>query len=81
MYRWLLLSLTAYLLAHWAYLHSGGGALPDWGKAAQIALHLLLPSQALLALLVEIQPLQPRRKNLWAGSEGRPLLDLSMSRW
>ncbi len=61
-YRWLVLSLTAYLLAHWAHLHSGGGALPDWGNAAQLALELLLPLMALLPLLVEIQRLQPLAK-------------------
>jgi hypothetical protein len=61
-YRWLLLSLTAYLLAHWAYLHLKGGVLPDWGEAAQIALDLLLPSQALLPLLAETQRLQPLAK-------------------
>lgn len=61
-YRWLVLSLTAYLLAHWAHLHSGGGALPDWGEAAQSALELLLPLMALLPLLAEIQRLQPLAK-------------------
>ena len=49
-YRWLVLSLIAYLLAHWAHLHSGGGDLPDWGEAAQQALELLLPLMALLPL-------------------------------
>ena len=57
-YRWLVLSLTAYLLAHWGHLHSGGGDLPDWGKAAQKALELLLPLMALLPVLAEIQRLQ-----------------------
>lgn len=62
-YRWLVLSLTAYLLAHWAYLHSGGGARPDWGEAAQLALKLLLPLMVLFPLLTEIQRLQPLAKN------------------
>lgn len=57
-YRWLVLSLTAYLLAYWAHLHSGGGALPDWGESAQLALELMLPLIALSALLAEIQRLQ-----------------------
>lgn len=61
-YRWLVLSLTAYLLAHWAHLHSGGGDLPDWGEAAQLALELLLPLMVLLPLLAEIQRLQPLAK-------------------
>lgn len=62
-YRWLTLSLTAYLLAHWTHLHSGGGALPDWGEAAQSALELLVPLMALLPLLAEIQRLQPLAKH------------------
>lgn len=57
-YRWLVLSLTAYLLAHWAHLHSGGGSLPNWGEAAQSALELLLPLMALFPLLAQIQRLQ-----------------------
>jgi len=61
-YRWLVLSLTAYLLAYWTYLHSPTGPLPDWGEAAQLALELLLPLMALLPLLVEIHRLQPLAK-------------------
>ncbi len=63
MYRWLVLSLTAYLLAHWAHLHSGGGILPDWGEAAHLAVELLLPLIALLPLLAGIQRLRPLAKN------------------
>lgn len=62
LYRWLVLSLTAYLLAHWGHLHSVGGDLPDWGEAAQTALELLLPLMALFPLLAEIQRLQPLAK-------------------
>ena len=62
-YRWLVLSLTAYLLAHWAHLHSGGDVLPDWGEASQLALELLLPLMALFPLLAEIQRLKPLAKN------------------
>ena len=62
-YRWLVLSLTAYLLAHWAHLHLGGGALPNWGEAARSALELLFPLMALFPLLVEIQRLQPLAKH------------------
>jgi hypothetical protein len=42
-YRWLVLSLIAYILAHWAYLSSGTTDLPDWGQAAQLALQAILP--------------------------------------
>lgn len=62
-YRWLVLSLTAYLLSHWVHLYSGGGAMPDWGEAAQKALELLLPLMALLPLLAELQRLRPLAKS------------------
>jgi hypothetical protein len=42
-YRWLVLSLIAYLLAHWAYLSTATTDLPDWGRAAQLALQSVLP--------------------------------------
>jgi hypothetical protein len=42
-YRWLILSLIAYILAHWAYLSSGTPDLPDWGQAAQLAPQSILP--------------------------------------
>jgi hypothetical protein len=61
-YRWLVLSLTAYLLAHWVYLSSPTNLLPDWSEAAQKALELLLPLMALLPMLAEIQRLQPLAK-------------------
>lgn len=62
-YRWLVLSLTAYLLAHWIYLHAPKHPFPDWGEAAQKALELLLPVMALLPLLTQIQRLQPLAKH------------------
>lgn len=62
-YRWLVLSLTAYLLAHWVYLYSPTSSLPNWGEAAQTALELLLPLMALLPMLVQIQRLQPLAKH------------------
>ena len=58
-------------LAHWVYLHSPTGRLPDWGKAAQKALELLLPLMALFPLLAEIQRIQPLAK--------RYGLDISMT--
>jgi Transposase DDE domain len=58
MYRWLILSLVAYLLAHWAYLSTESStALIDWAKAAETALHLLLPQLASLLLLLEVSRL------------------------
>jgi len=58
-YRWLVLSLIAYLLAYWAYLSTSPSVLPDWGQAAQLALETLLPHLVLLLLLLEIRRLQP----------------------
>ncbi|MBE9193585.1 transposase [Gloeocapsopsis crepidinum LEGE 06123] len=62
-YRWLVLSLTAYLLVHWVHLHASTNLLPDWSDAAQKALELLLPMMALLPMLVEIQRLQSLAKH------------------
>ena len=42
-YRWMVLSLVAYLLAHWVHVVAGGGDLPDWGEVAQLASEILLP--------------------------------------
>jgi hypothetical protein len=58
-YRWLVLSLIAYLLAHWAYLSAGEDALPDWGQSAQLALETFFPQLVLLLLLMQIERLQP----------------------
>lgn len=58
-YRWLVLSLTAYLLTHWVHLHSGSDTLPDWGKAARAAVELLLPLMALFSLFADIHRLRP----------------------
>jgi hypothetical protein len=58
-YRWLVLSLIAYLLAHWAYLSTTFPNLPDWGAAAKLALEVFLPQLVVLLLLLEVQRLQP----------------------
>lgn len=58
-YRWLILSLIAYLLTHWTYLSTSPTTLPDWGAAAQLALEVLLPQLVLLLLLLEIHRLRP----------------------
>jgi len=59
MYRWLILSLIAYLLAHWAYLSTGATSLPDWGQMAELALHTLFPQLVVCVLLTDILRLQP----------------------
>jgi hypothetical protein len=58
-YRWLVLSLIAYILAHWAYLSSGTTDLPDWGQAAQLALEALLPQLLLFLFLLELERMRP----------------------
>ena len=61
-YRWLVLSLLAYLLSHWAYLSTSPTSLPDWGQTAQIAIQSLLPHLVLMLLLLEIERLRPLAK-------------------
>lgn len=53
-YRYLLLSLIAYLLAHWGHLSQGHEGLPRWGVAARIILEEILPQTMIDGLLMEI---------------------------
>jgi hypothetical protein len=53
-YRWLILSLIAYLLAHWIDQWSLPPVL-DWKVASRLALETLLPSIAWVQLLKQIQ--------------------------
>lgn len=59
-YRWLVLSLISYILAHWAYLStvSTSTNLPDWGQAAEIAFQTIFPHLVLLFLLQDIERLK-----------------------
>ena len=59
MYRWLILSLTAYLITHWTYLLTQLPLPPDWGEAAQTALESLLPQIVVSHLLLDIERLLP----------------------
>ncbi|MCX7596041.1 MAG: IS701 family transposase, partial [Fischerella sp.] len=59
MYRWLILSLTAYLIAHWTYLSTQLPLPPDWGEAAQTALESIFPQIVVSLLLLEIERLIP----------------------
>ncbi len=54
-YRYLLLSLIAYLLAHWGHLSQGSEALPRWGAAARAILEEVLPQTVIEGLLMEIE--------------------------
>jgi len=58
-YRWLILSMTAYLLAYWAYLSSCLPDSLDWGEAAFLALFTFLPHLILSLLLLDIERLRP----------------------
>ena len=58
-YRWLVLSLLAFLLAHWAHLSAFASAEPDWGRAARTALEQLLPGVLLFTLFWDLKQLQP----------------------
>lgn len=58
-YRWLVLSLIAYILAHWAYLSTSTTNLPDWGQAARIALESILPQILVFLLLLDLERLIP----------------------
>jgi len=58
-YRWLLLSLIAYILAHWAYLSTASTDLPDWGIAAQIAFQAIFPKLLLLLFLLDLERMRP----------------------
>jgi hypothetical protein len=53
-YRYLILSLIAYLLAHWGHVAQGGEGLPRCGEAAQTILKKVLPQAVIEGLLAEI---------------------------
>jgi len=55
MYRWLIISLIAYLIAHWTYLLTQLPNLPDWGEAAQTALESIFPQIVVSLLLLDIE--------------------------
>ena len=59
MYRWLILSLIAYLIAHWAYLSTQLSNLPNWGEAAQTALEFIFPQILVSHMLLNIERLIP----------------------
>lgn len=58
-YRWLILSLITYILAHWAYLSTHSTGLPDWGEAAQIAFQTFLPQLLLCCFLLDLERMRP----------------------
>lgn len=58
-YRWLVLSLIAFILAHWAYLSIATTAKSDWGQAAQIAFQACLPQLLLFLILLYLERMRP----------------------
>jgi len=58
-YRWLILSLISFVLAHWVYCSTGSSQLPDWGEVARLALELLFPQVLVSAFFVELLRLRP----------------------
>lgn len=54
-YRYLLLSMIAYVLAHWGYLSEETEGLPRWGAAARKILEEVLPPMVIEGLLMEIE--------------------------
>ncbi len=54
-YRWLILCLISFILAHWVYLATNPNTLPDWAKAAALALQLLLPEMLVCLLLTQVE--------------------------
>jgi hypothetical protein len=59
MYRWFILSFTAFLIAHWTFLFTLHDPIPDWGEAAQKALESLFPQIVVSLILLDIQRLAP----------------------
>lgn len=58
MYRWWLLVIISYLLAHWQFLDSQHTHL-DWQAAAQQARQLLFPQEVFTCFLKELTQLRP----------------------
>jgi hypothetical protein len=58
LYRWLVLSLTAFILAHWGYLSTNQRVLPDWAEAAAVILKTCLSEVVVALLLREIEQKQ-----------------------
>lgn len=54
-YRYLLLSMVAYLLAHWGHLSQGHETLPRWSEAARTILEVVLPQTVIEDLLTQIE--------------------------
>jgi hypothetical protein len=58
-YRWLVLSLIAFVLAMWGCFLMEMTTIPDWGIAAAVALEHFFPLVALTILIQDIERLRP----------------------
>ncbi len=54
-YRWFILCLVSFILAHWAYLSTDSSQLPDWGQSAAFALKMLFPEILVGLLLINLE--------------------------
>lgn len=59
MYRWLVLSLVAFILAHWGYLSMDSPELPDWAAAAAVVMEAALADVLAALLLNELERRRP----------------------
>ena len=59
LYRWLVLSLVAFILAHWGYLSLETDKLPDWAQAAAVVLEAALADVLIDLLLADIERKRP----------------------
>ena len=55
MYRWLISSLIAFLLADWGYLSVDTQQIPDWGVADTLILESCLVEVIIAFLLAEVE--------------------------
>ncbi len=58
-YRWLVLSFIAFVLAHWAYLSYSTTTIPDWGQAAYTALESIFPQILVSSFLLYLKQMTP----------------------
>jgi hypothetical protein len=61
-YRWLVLSLIAFILAHWANATTNPSELPNWGESAYGRIATLLPEVVVSLLLLEVERTRPLLK-------------------
>ncbi|WP_370584716.1 transposase [Oculatella sp. LEGE 06141] len=54
LYRWLVLSLVAFILAHWGYLSMHTSTFPNWVVAARTVFEAALPQIAIALLIQQI---------------------------